>query len=157
MNFQGKDFEYSTNNIPLATKNTFLLNRMCWKAIFFLDNDNTHGAAKEIYGFKSKRSAPHVNALNEFEDSMLAMIQKIEFRNNYHPNILQQKLAADVKEIGRDKHIFVKADKTTNHYITEPNACLTLVHKNVTKACKKTHQNVPNLITSVDKEIAKKN
>ena len=129
---------------------------MRWKAIFFLDNHNTDGATKEIYGFKSKRSAPHVNVLNEFEESMLAMIQKIEFRNNYHLNILQQKLAADVKEIGRDKHIFVKADKTTNHYITEPIACLTLVHKNVTKACKKTDKNVPNLITSVDKEIVKK-
>ena len=121
------------------------IQRMRWKAIFFLDNHSTHGATKEIYGFKSKRSAPHVNALNEFEDNMLATVQKIEFRNNYHPNILQQKLAADVKEIGRDKHIFVKADKTTNHYITEPNAFLTLVHKNVTKACKKTHQNVPSL------------
>ena len=110
----------SNNNILLATKNTFLqkliekiesqIQRMRWKAIFFLDNHNTHDATKETYGFKSKRSAPHVNALNEFEDSMLAMIQKIEFRNNYHPNILQEKLATDVKEIRRDKHIFVKAD-----------------------------------------------
>ena len=46
MNFQVKDFEYSMKNIPLASKNAFLqtliakteslIQRMRWKAFFFL-------------------------------------------------------------------------------------------------------------------------
>ena len=67
---------------------------------------------------------------------------------------LQRKITDDLKEIQQDKHIFVKADKTTNHYKTEPRDYLTLVHKNVTKAYKKTNQNVPKVITSDDRKIA---
>ena len=33
---------------------------------------------------------------------------------------------------------------------------MTLVHKNITKVYKKTSQNVPNVITSVDKKMAEK-
>ena len=127
MNFQVKDFEYSTKNIPLAGKNTFLqkliekteslIQRMRWKAFFFLNNPDTDETTRQTYGFKSKRSPPHVNELNEFsEDCMQNMIQRIEFRTDHQPSNLQIKLANDLKEIREDKHIYVKADKTTNHY-----------------------------------------
>jgi len=86
MNFQVKDFEYSTKNIPLANKNTFLqkliekteslIQRMCWKAFFFL-NPNSDTQTKETYGFNSKRLPPHVKELDEFEDCMRDMIQLI--------------------------------------------------------------------------------
>ena len=59
-----------------------------------------------------------------------------------------------MREIRRDDNIFVKADKTTNHYKTEPVDYFTLVNKNVTKAYKKTNHHVPNNITSADKKIA---
>lgn len=49
-------------------------------------------------------------------------------------NKLQEQLDKDLQEIRQDKHIFVKADKTTNHYKTEPNDYLNIVQKNVTKA-----------------------
>jgi hypothetical protein len=65
---------------------------------------------------------------------MLDMIQRIEFKTNHHPNKLQTKLGKDVKEIRKDKHIFVKADKTTNHYKTEAKNYNTLLNKNVTKS-----------------------
>ena len=163
MNFQVKDFEYSTKNIPLASKNSFLqkliektqslIQRMRWKAFFFL-NGNTDDTTKETYGFKSKRSPPHVKELDEFEDCMLGMIQRIEFKSNHHPSNLQGKLNQDLKEIREDKHIFVKADKTTNHYKTDPKDYIALVNKNVTKSYKKADNSVPNTITSKDKQIA---
>ena len=125
---------------------------MRWKAFFFL-NDNTEDTTKETYGFKSKRSPPHVKELDEFEDCMLNTIHHIEFKSNHHPNNLQGKLNQDLKEIREDKHIFVKADKTTNYYKTEPKDHMTLVNKNVTKSYKKADNSVPNTITSKDKHI----
>lgn len=152
-------------NIPLASKNAFLqtliakteslIQRMRWKAFFFLTK-NTDDATKETYGFKSKRSPPHVKELNEFEDCILDMIQRVEFKTNTHPNDLQKKLSKDAKEIKEEKNIFVKADKTTNYYKTEPNDYMTLVDKNVTKTYKKTNPKVPDMITLKDKIIAEK-
>jgi len=60
-----------------------------------------------------------------------------------------------MKEMWEDKHIFVKADITTNHYKTEPKDYVTLVHKNVTKAYRKTSKNVPNVIISVDRKVGR--
>ena len=124
-----KDFEYSTKNIPLASKNAYLqvliakteslIQRMRCKAFFFL-NKNCNDTSKESYGFKSKRSPPHVAELNEFEGCMLEMIQRVEFRTNTYSNDLQKKLNKDVKEIQEEHNIFVKADKTTNYYKTAP-------------------------------------
>ena len=83
MNFQVKDFEYSMKNIPLPSKNAFLqtqiakteslIQRMRWKAFFFL-NKNTDDTTK------SKRSPPHVKELNEFEDWMLNMNSELNSR-----------------------------------------------------------------------------
>ena len=125
-------------NIPLASKNAFLqaliakteslIQRMRWKAIFFL-NKNTDETTKETYGFKSKRSPPHVKELNEIEDCMLDMIQRVEFKTNTLPNDLQKKFSKDVKEIREEKNIFVKADKTTNYYKTKSNGFVTLISK----------------------------
>ena len=166
MNFPVKDFGYSTKNIPLASKSSFLQNligkteslihRMRWKALFFLRNQNSDhdDINKETYGFKSKRPPPHVSELSQFEDCMLEMIQRIEFSTNHTRNKFQEQLNKDMQEIRQDKHIFVKADKTTNHYKTEPNDYLNLVQKNVTKAYKKTNQSIPNTITLADQKIA---
>jgi hypothetical protein len=61
-----------------------------------------------------------VKDLEEFEDCMLDMIQKIEFKSKHHPSKLHEKLVNDVNEIQKDLNIFIKADKTTNHYKTDP-------------------------------------
>ena len=69
-------------------------------------------------------------------------------------NSLQTKLDKDVREIRQDKKIYVKADKTTNHYKAEPQDYLNLLQKNVTKPYKKSNKSNPDSITSVDKKIA---
>ena len=45
------------------------------------------------------------------------MIQRVEFKTTCAAtDSLQAKLNKDVQEIRHDKNIYVKADKTTNHY-----------------------------------------
>ena len=128
---------------------------MRWKAFFFLRNQNTVTTGKETYGFKSKRPPPHISALDELEDNMFNMIQKVEVTINcIATNNLQAKLAKDVQEIRQDKNIYVKADKTTNHYKVQPQDYSNLLQKNVTKTDKKTNKNTPDSITSIDKKIA---
>ena len=84
---------------------------------------------------------------------MLDMIQSIQFKTNHHPNNLQRKLRNDVKEIRKDKHVFVKAEKTMNYYKTTPDEYMRLLNKNVTKAYKKIDLNVPHMIATKDKLI----
>ena len=165
MNYQVKDFSYSTKNIPLASKSKYLqtliakteslIHRMRWKAFFFLQNHDTNSNDKETYGFKSKRPPPHVSALDEFEDNMLNMIQRVEFKPNCAvTDSLPAKLDKDAQEIRQDKNIYVNADKTTNYYKAEPQDYLNLLQKNVTKAYKKTNKDIPDSITAVDRKIA---
>jgi len=59
MNFQVKDFQYSTKNIPLASKRAFrqqliekteyLIQCMRWKAFFFLHTNTEDRTPKETY------------------------------------------------------------------------------------------------------------
>ena len=81
----------------LIEKTESLIQRMRWKAFFFLNTNTDDATTKETYGFKSKRSPPHVKDLEQFEDCMLDMIQSIQFKANHHPNNLQRKLRNDVK------------------------------------------------------------
>ena len=69
-------------------------------------------------------------------------------------NGFQRALNFSGAEIRKDEHIFVKADKTSNYYKTEPNDYITLVNKNVTKSYKKADHNVPKVISFEGKKIA---
>ena len=83
------------------------------------------------------------------------MIQRVEFKITCAAtDSLQAKLDKDVQETRHDKNIYVKVDKTTNHYKAEPQDYLTLLLKNVTKAYKKRNKRIPDFITAVDKKIA---
>ena len=87
------------NRIPNSTYAKLLR-----KAFFFL-NKNCNDTSKESYGFNLKRSPPQAAELNEFEDCMLEMIQRVEFKTNTYPNDLQKKLNKDVKEIQEEHNI----------------------------------------------------
>ena len=45
-------------------------------------------------------------------------------------------MAKDVKEILEDRHVYVKADETSNYYKSKPTEYIKLVNKNVTKSTK---------------------
>ena len=51
-----------------------------WKTNFFLNPKST-GADKETYGFKSPKSPAVISEFKKFEDSMIHLIQNIQFEN----------------------------------------------------------------------------
>ena len=83
------------------------------------------------------------------------MIQRVEFKTNCTAeDSLQAKLDKDEQEIQQD-NMYLKADKTTNHYKAKPQNYLNLLQKNMTKAYKKTNKDLTDSITSVNKTITK--
>ena len=78
---------------------------MPWKAFFFLHNHDTYSTNNET-GFKAKRPPPHISVLDEFEDNMLNMIQRVQFKTNCAAtDSLQAKLDKDVQEIEHDENM----------------------------------------------------
>ena len=98
-------------NIPIPTRSVYLqklvemterlTQRMRWKAFFFL---NPEKAPRQIesYGFKTKNTAPHIKELEEFEQSMLELLQNIAFTP--HQNTLLHTLAEDTKRIKTNEY-----------------------------------------------------
>ena len=90
---------------------------------------------KETFGFKSHYCPPFVNELAEFESDLLTMVHNIEFRpvrNNF-----LSKLKDDVKVINNTKEVLVNADKSTNTYNMNKNACNKYLTETITKTYKK--------------------
>ena len=126
------NFNYSTKNIPIPSRNSFkkrliekvesVIKRMRWKALFFMkDNDDsrrentetTQDAAEDDncnFGFKSRKCPPQIKELIPFEDDMLQMIENLRFRNT--SNQFQDKLREDIKNIKRSGKLLIPADKT---------------------------------------------
>lgn len=161
MDYQPKNFGYSTKNIPvpgrdeylqrLIEKTEHLLKRMRWKAFFFL-NPDAKGNEKETYGFKSRKTPPAVKELQVFENSMTNLIQSITFKNT--KNAFQNRLKKDLKDIREDHNVLVKADKTTNFYRLKAEQYGVMLNNSVTKTYKKADQSIPKVITTTDKDIA---
>ena len=138
------NFTYSTKNIPIATKSRILrrlvektehfLHRLRWRCFFYL-NPKCGKEVKETYGFRSPKTPPVVEELKVFEDSIIDIIQKLEFKPV--KNTFQQEMKQSLKNIANDPTITVKADKTQNYYKMEKKQYEHLLKSNVTKTYKK--------------------
>ena len=82
-------FNYSTKDIPIPSHPAYmkkmiekagsLINRMRWKAFFFLrDDEPNNRQRKETYGFKSSRPTPSIPELKSFENGLYDMISNIK-------------------------------------------------------------------------------
>ena len=97
-------FEYSTKNIPTASKQSYLkclidkteklIKNMRWRAFFYL-NPPKKQSNKETYDFKSTRTPPAIDEMKVFEAKMTRLIQNIEFSK--HTNDFQQKIKQDIQ------------------------------------------------------------
>lgn len=125
---------------------------MRWKAYYFLNS--TESTAKETYGFKSRNSPPRINELIPFEDSMLNLIQNIEFKDvkcNF-----QNKMNSDIKnKIKKPDRLLIPADKTTNYHTMTPASYDKCIKENVTKTYKKSSDIVVNILDTQSASIAK--
>ena len=137
------NINYSKKNIPIPTEKEYKIQliakvesftkRMRWKALEFLGKLGPN--EKETFSFKSHNCPPFVNELAEFESDLLTMVHNIEFRlvrNNF-----LSKLKDDVKVINNTKEVLVNADKSTNTYNMNKNACNKYLTETITKTYKK--------------------
>ena len=123
-----RKYNYSLKNIPtpsiisyqlkLIEKVENVIQRMRWKAHFFLNGNNAEEIRKETFGFKSRHHPPQPTELEMLEKDLLHFINSIKFR--YQKNIFQQKLKADINEIKKSTDVFVFADETSNIYKMTP-------------------------------------
>ena len=158
------NFSYSTKNIPVAPKSSYLkclidktesfIRRLRWKC-FFYKNPQATSAQKETYGFNSTKSPPPMDDLKEFESRLTDLIQNVEFRNDTH-NQFQNNLKKDLKAVTEDKRVTVKADKTTNYYKLQCSKYNDLLHSNITTTYKKCNGTELSNIKQSEKQIADK-
>ena len=102
-------FHYSTKNIPIPPRNSYLksliekvesaIKRMRWKAFFFDRNeqDNNDATNNDNFGFKSRKCPPQNSDLDKFEADLLDMVHNIKFRNVN--NKFHKKLNEDISKI----------------------------------------------------------
>ena len=104
------EINYSKKNIPISSKNQYkliltskvekVLKRRRWKVLEFLgklDNDSQ----KETYEFKSLKCPPAITELADFENDLMLMVKKVQFRQIC--NTFQNKLKSDIDEIKKKR------------------------------------------------------
>ena len=135
---------YSLKNIPvpsetlymkrLIEKVTSVITRMRWRAFHYLrggkDNDN-EDHAEENYGLSSRKSPPHVEELEAFEEDVEKLVENVAFRK--YGDKFQNTLKKDIARMKRSKSVLVAADKTRNLYEVSTEQHEKLLRDNITK------------------------
>ena len=155
-------FNYSTKNIPVASRKTYIkqlidkteqfLCRMRWRAFHFLNPEQT--AAKETFGFKTKNCPPAIEEMKAFEQGMITIIHNTKFKDIKCQ--FQSDLDEDIKSVKNDNRLFVKADKSTNFYKLDTTKYNELLDANITKTYKKADKGQLRVIDAEAKLITKK-
>ena len=158
-------FDYSTKNIPIPPKNSYLksliekvesvIKRMRWKAFFFDRNeeDSSDVVTNNSFGFKSRKCPPQNNELDKFEADLLDMVHNVKFRNVN--NKFQNKLNKDISKINNSTKAFIPADKTSNFYTLDKTQHDKLLRDSITTTYKKASADATDTIDSQAKSIAK--
>ncbi|CAB4012288.1 Hypothetical predicted protein, partial [Paramuricea clavata] len=95
----------------LIEKTESVIQRMRWKAHFFLGKQTTN--CDEQFGLPSPNNAPMVTQLKHFEDDVIKMISNIQFRTVNDP--FMNKISKDLDRINSSNNILVFADKSTKN------------------------------------------
>ena len=144
------DINYSLKNIPIPSTTTYLtrliekvesvVKRMRWKAFFFLkgkeddqadDDVDDQTRTSETFGFKTRKWPPKVEEMDKFEDDLLKMIERVQFRKV--TDDFQNKLREDIDTIRKSKDVIVRGDKTRNFYAVTEDQYEKLLTNNITK------------------------
>ena len=151
---------YSGKNIPVPSNNVYLqiliskverfAHNLRWKALFFL-KPTAKPKSKQTFGFKSTAPAPGVPELKQFEIELADLIENIKFGRK--PNLFQQKLKEDERNIKSETRAHVKADKSTNYYKMEAENYNKLLESEIHKEYKKASQNEVKNVEKGQKKI----
>ena len=106
-------FDYSLKNIPLPNQNSYLktlidqtqkfFQRIRWK-IYWIDKEKNK-KPKEMYGFKTEKSAPQHHELVKFESDVMNLIQTLEYRPE--KSNFQKQLLDDVQKIEKCEKVLL--------------------------------------------------
>ena len=160
-----KNFGMSEKNIPLSmkeehnlqtiSKSERLVERMRWAAHIFL-NPQENGRQKDTFGLKSQKPAPSVPELKGFEEGLYGLVAGIKYKEGKSKSSFQCKLNNELKDIRKEKRVFVAADKSSNFYKMTPETYNGLLEKAVHKDFKKAKEGEEEKITLEAKEAATK-
>ena len=156
-------FEHSDKNIPVPDRRTFckmFINaveifdkNLRWAAHFYL-NPNEVPPEKNWYGFKSNNPPPQVKELKFFEEDLLKMTQRLEFKPR--TNEFMAVLNEDIEKIGNTDKVIVNADKTNNKYLIGKTEYQKMLEKNINADYKKEDiRNVDEVIVEHKKVVTK--
>ena len=157
------NFNYSSKHIPLPNKDTYRKNliqkvesfikRIRWKAFFFQRQCEDSDERNANFGFKSVKTPPKNDNLNQFESDLYDMIQSTEFKKV--KSNFQMQLFNDVKNIKKNPKFLIPADKTNNLCELTTEEYNKLLIENISKTYKKTNVSAKNAINTEAKAIAK--
>ena len=80
------------------------LNRMRWKAFFYLNPDKS-SSMKENFGLPTSKPAPKIEELDEFREGMLNLLKTPETTKK--TNDFQEKLRHDYNKMKKEDKVFV--------------------------------------------------
>ena len=154
---------YSLKNIPIPAASAYrraliekvesVLKGMRWRAFFFLRGENSgDNGEDEKFGFKSRKCPPQIEEMRPFEDDIVRLVEKIEFRKISDP--FQDMLQTDIRKIRNSADIIVPADKTGNLYKMRTEQYEKLLRDNVTKSYKPAPDRLCDDINNEAKRIA---
>lgn len=128
---------------------------MRWK--LYWEKEKKRLKKKEIFGINSAKHPKVDKDLIGFESQMIAMVKNIEFRSYNSVNTsFQAKLTKKLKEIKKEKPLYVSADKSNHFYKVNPSDYRKVMKDNITKTYKKVEQNEGKKIDEVTREHADK-
>ena len=159
-----KTFGMSEKNIPISMKQEHnmltihrsekLVKRMRWEAKFEL-NPQEKGVRKETFGLQSQKPAPSIPELKEFERGLYGLVAGIKYKEG--PNIrssFQRSLDNEIRDIKKEKRVFVGADKSSNYYKMSSESYNGLLEKAVHKDFKKAKEGEEERVTKDAKAVA---
>ena len=159
-------------NTPIPSTTTYLtrliekvesvVKRMRWKAFFFLkgkeddqadDDVDDQTRTNKTFGFKTRKCLPKVEEMDKFEDDLLKMIERVQFRKV--TDDFQNKLLQVIDTIRKSKDVIVRADKMRNLYAVTEDPYEKLLTNNITKNYRSAPAGTYNTINQEAQRIAK--
>ena len=163
MDFEKITFGYSSKNIPIPSKSSYLkvminklesfVKRLRWRAFFFeRGSTDTDASISDNYGFKSEKTPPQNDGLSAFETDLYHMVKNIKFRKVR--NQFQNQLIKDMKEIKSSNKMVIPADKSTNFYKVSTEHYKKLLSDNISAKYQKNSGTTIDEINQEAKQIA---
>ena len=112
----------------------------------------SHFLVPPVYGFKSVKTLPKNDQLNQFENDLYDMVQNSEFHKVI--SNFQARLSDDIRNIKKNPKLLILADKTNNLYELTADEQNKLLTENIWKTYKKSNLSTMYTINAEAKVIA---